>query len=113
MLFPEGLKSAAEFAQFADELRKTHPHAFLMANMTEFGQSPLLPKHELQQMGYHAAIYPVTALRAAMKAVMQVYDALMQKGSVAGQTGQMLTRSELYKLLRYDPSQLWFYPRNE
>ena len=63
-IFPEALADAKEFEQFADAIE-----APLVANMTEFGKSPLLTLDELADMGYAAVLYPVTLLRVAMKAV--------------------------------------------
>src|SRR4051812_27978263 len=63
MIFPEALESADEFAGFARDVP-----APLIANMTEFGKSPLLRFEELAALGYRAVLYPLTAFRAAMKA---------------------------------------------
>ena len=59
MIFPEALETAEEFARFAKALS-----APLLANMTEFGRSPLLDFHDLAAMGYRAVLYPLTALRS-------------------------------------------------
>ena len=63
-IFPESLRTADEFAEFAKKVR-----APLIANMTEFGQSPLLTLDELRQLGYVGVLLPVTLLRVAMKAI--------------------------------------------
>ena len=62
-IFPEGLESADEFARFAQEVP-----AALLANMTEFGRSPLLDVATLGAMGYRLVLFPLTAFRSAMKA---------------------------------------------
>jgi methylisocitrate lyase len=69
MIFPEGLQSADEMAKVGYELKKYNPDIFLLANITEFGKTPYLKRAELQQMGYSCAIYPVSTLRVASKAV--------------------------------------------
>eukprot|EP00052_Salpingoeca_macrocollata_P024004 m.213259 g.213259 ORF g.213259 m.213259 type:complete len:332 (-) comp22165_c0_seq7:51-1046(-) len=117
MIFPEGLQSAEEFATFAAELKtqqsqKDARQVLLMANMTEFGQSPLLPVQQLQRMGYHAVIHPVSAFRAAMRAAQSVLEALQTDGDVSRVLPSMLTRQELYALLRYNPRSPWEFPDN-
>ena len=96
VVFPEALESEAEFRAFARRVR-----APLLANMTEFGRSPLVPAARLFAWGYRIVIFPVTALRAAMKAVEGVLAALRREGSAAGWVPRMQTRAELYALLRY------------
>jgi len=96
MIFPEALESAEEFARFAQAVPTP-----LLANMTEFGKSPLLRFNELAAMGYRAVIYPLTAFRAAMHAVEIVYETLLAEQTQAGLLGVMQTRAELYELLGY------------
>ena len=96
MIFPEALESADEFARFARAV-----DAPLLANMTEFGRSPLLPFEELAGMGYKAVIYPLTALRAAMRAAEEVLRTLRDEGTQQSQLERMQTRAELYDLLGY------------
>ncbi|AEB10925.1 methylisocitrate lyase [Marinithermus hydrothermalis] len=96
VVFPEALESAAEFRAFARRVR-----APLLANMTEFGRSPLVPAARLFAWGYRIVIFPVTALRAAMKAVEGVLAALRREGSAARWVPRMQTRAELYALLGY------------
>ncbi len=69
--------------------------------MTEFGKSPLLSLAELSQMGYAAAIYPVTLLRVAMKAIEKALTVIAADGSQAALLEQMQTRQELYDLIEY------------
>jgi methylisocitrate lyase len=97
MIFPEALESAQEFARFAREVP-----APLIANMTEFGRGPLLDFTELAQMGYRAALYPLTALRAAMKAAEETLAELRKSGHQRDLTSRMQTRAELYDLLGYE-----------
>jgi methylisocitrate lyase len=96
-IFPEALASREEFASFAQQVDVP-----LMANMTEFGKSPLLAFDELAQMGYRIVIYPVTLLRVAMKAVETALTILQSDGTQQELLDLMQTRKELYDLLDYD-----------
>ncbi|HMP04143.1 MAG TPA: methylisocitrate lyase [Gemmatales bacterium] len=96
VIFVEALKSAEEFRLFA--LAVEGP---LLANMTEFGQSPPLPFNELARMGYRLVIYPVTAFRLAMKAAEVMLATLKAEGTQESLVPHMLTRQELYDYLGY------------
>ncbi len=96
VVFPEGLESADEFARFAREVP-----APLLANMTEFGRSPLLDVATLGQMGYRLVLFPLTAFRAAMKAAEETLADLYRAGHQRASVPRMLTRAELYDLLGY------------
>jgi len=110
MIFPEGLGSIEEFKQVADELRKIYPDVFLLANMTEFGKTPIIPLEEFAKIGYNCVIYPVSTLRIAMKAIELFLDSLKAEGSVESSIDKMQTREELYKLLEYKSGEEWMYP---
>jgi methylisocitrate lyase len=69
--------------------------------MTEFGRSPLVPFDELAALGYQAAIYPLTAFRAAMRAAEQVLTTLLERGTQRDLLDGMQSRAELYDLLGY------------
>jgi methylisocitrate lyase len=97
-VFPEALESEEEFAAFAHAL----PGVLLLANMTEFGRSKLLERDTLARMGYRVVLYPVSGLRAALKATRSVLEEIRSTGSQCGKLGDMLTRKELYELLDYD-----------
>jgi methylisocitrate lyase len=97
MVFPEALESVDEFAWFARSIE-----APLLANMTEFGRSPLLDFAELAGLGYRAALYPLTAFRAAMRAAGETLQELAATGTQRGALPRMMTRSELYELIGYD-----------
>jgi methylisocitrate lyase len=102
-IFPEALQSAEEFRDFARELQLP-----LLANMTEFGKSPLLSFKELAGFGYRLVIFPQSAFRVSMKASEAVLRALKESGTQKQWLDQMQTRQELYKLLDYDPgSEKW------
>ena len=72
-----------------------------MANMTEFGQSPLLSLDELADLGYAAVLYPVTMLRVAMRAVEAALAVLADEGTQQSLLDLMQTRQELYDLIDY------------
>src|SRR5262245_54764226 len=96
-IFPEALESKDEFAAFARALAPVP----LLANMTEFGRSPNLDFDQLAGLGYRLVIYPVTALRAALRAAEAVLADLLRTGHQRDRLGEMLTRRELYELLDY------------
>lgn len=98
VIFPEALQTADEFATFAEQCS-----APLIANMTEFGKSPLLPAKELAQMGYAAILFPVTLLRIAMKSVEHALKEIQTTGTQTALQDSMQTREELYDLLGYEP----------
>ncbi len=95
-IFPEALESAEEFDRFTREIE-----APLVANMTEFGKSPLLSLDELANLGYAGVLYPVTTLRVAMSAIEAALAVLDQEGTQAELFDLMQTREELYELLDY------------
>lgn len=96
-IFPEALASRDEFEAFAKVIQ-----APLVANMTEFGKSPLLNFEELADMGYRVVLYPVTLLRVAMKAAESTLTLLAADGTQQELLDLMQTRQELYDLLEYD-----------
>src|SRR6266481_245068 len=98
-IFPEALQSAEEFKTFAGEIK-----APLLANMTEFGKSPLLSFKELSDLGYRMVIYPMSAFRVSMKASEGFLRDLKKQGTQSGWIDKMQTRQELYELLDYDPT---------
>jgi methylisocitrate lyase len=95
-IFPEALENADEFARFARAVPAT-----LLANMTEFGRSPLLDFATLAELGYRLVIYPVTLFRAALHAAQQTLTDILHKGHQRDRIPDMLTRAELYELLGY------------
>jgi methylisocitrate lyase len=90
MIFPEAMASSDEFKQFRDAI-----NAPLLANMTEFGKSPLLSADQLQSIGYNIVIYPVTTLRLAMKAVEDGLKQIRNEGTQANLIDRMQTRARL------------------
>jgi len=95
-IFPEAMESAEEFARFAKEV--TGP---LLANMTEFGKSPLLSAKQLADLGYRLILFPVTTLRVAMLAAESVLKEIKTQGTQQGSLPAMMTRARLYELLGY------------
>lgn len=113
MIFPEGLTSEEEFAEFARRMREGATEkkgSYLLANMTEFGKTPMIPLHRFGEMGYSIVIYPVSMLRVAMGAVTRALEVLRREGSVESVLGEMQTRKELYELVGYTPGVAWEYP---
>lgn len=101
-LFPEALTSREEFLTVGQWL--TESGCVGIANMTEFGRSPLLSVAELGAAGFAAVLYPVTLLRLAMKAIEVGLELLADEGSQRELLDLMQTREELYELLDYDPA---------
>ena len=113
MIFPEGLASEGEFAEFAGRLRSElgpSKPCFLLANMTEFGKTPMITARRFGEMGYNCVIYPVTLLRVAMGAVGRALVSLKEHGTAEPLLGQMQTREELYRLIGYTPGVEWNFP---
>jgi methylisocitrate lyase len=98
-IFPEALQTADEFKAFAQEVKVP-----LLANMTEFGKSPLLSLKELDELGYRMVIFPMSAFRVAMKTADEFFRGLKEQGTQAVWLDKMQTRKELYDLLEYDPA---------
>ena len=107
MIFPEGLKSEEQFAEYA----KGSP-GLLLANMTEFGKTPHISADRFSKLGYQLVIYPLSMMRMAMKAVEAGLNELKSKGTLQGVLDQMQTRSELYQQLKYTPGEQWDYPNS-
>lgn len=96
-IFPEALLDEAEFEAFRKAIEVP-----LLANITEFGKTPLLSAKQLADLGYNIAIYPATTLRLAMGAVRTGLAEIAGTGTQASLLDRMLTRAELYELLRYE-----------
>lgn len=108
MIFPEGLSSEEEFKEFAasmDVLGDTKP--YMLANMTEFGKTPMISLERFGELGYDFVIYPVSTLRIAMGAIERGLADLKENGTMEGQLDSMQRRDELYKLVGYTPGTAW------
>ncbi|WP_432061071.1 methylisocitrate lyase [Streptomyces sp. S1] len=96
-VFPEALADEAEFEAFRKAVDVP-----LLANMTEFGKSPLLSTRTLEELGYNIALYPVTLFRLAMGAVEDGLRVLAAEGTQEPLLDRMQTRSRLYEVLGYE-----------
>ena len=95
-IFPEAMASLAEF-----EAVRRAVQVPVLANMTEFGRSPLLTTAQLADVGVNLVIYPVSLLRLAMGAAERALDTLAAEGTLASLVPAMQTRARLYELLDY------------
>lgn len=109
MIFPEGITSEADFARIAEALRGygSRRGPYLLANMTEFGKTPIIPLNRFAELGYHCVIWPVTTLRAAMGEVGRILSDLKRDGEVSAFIDRVQTRQDLYNLLGYTPGAEW------
>ena len=96
-LFPE----AAITLEMYDAFVKALPNVPILANLTEFGQTPLFTTDELRDVGVAMTLYPLSAFRAANKAALNVYNSLRQNGTQSGVVDTMQTRMELYASIGY------------
>jgi len=98
-IFPEALQGVEEFERFSRDIG-----GLLLANMTEFGKTPMISVDEFGQMGYRLVIFPVTLQRLAMKAMEDGLRVLARERSQRSILNRMQTRQELYDLLGYRAS---------
>lgn len=96
MLFPEAITELGMYQQFT-----RHAQVPVLANLTEFGQTPLFTLDELRSVGIAIALYPLSAFRAMNKAAEQVYITLRQQGTQKNVVPLMQTREELYRSINY------------
>ena len=96
MIFPEALFSLDGYKKIAQE--SSVP---ILANITEFGKTPLFSKKELHDVGVSMVLYPLTAFRAMSKAAEKIYKELSSSESQEHMLGEMQTRDELYDYLSY------------
>ena len=73
----------------------------ILANLTEFGKTPLYTLDEIRSVNVAIALYPLSAFRAMNKAALEVYRAVRKEGSQKSVVGMMQTRDELYQFLDY------------
>jgi methylisocitrate lyase len=98
MIFAEALTTVEEYAAFTKALGKVP----VLANLTEFGKTPLFTLAELRSAGVALALYPLGAFRAMSRAAADVYAAIRAEGTQKSVVGRMQTRAELYDVLGYD-----------
>ena len=96
MIFPEALNTIEQYKEFSDSLNVP-----ILANITEFGQTPLFSKEELFEAGVDMVLYPLSAFRAMSKAALNVYQHILQDGHQNNVLETMQTREELYDFLYY------------
>ena len=96
MVFPEALGTLAEYERFVSAVPVP-----VLANITEFGKTPLFSQSELGNVGVRLVLYPLSAFRAMSKAALAVYTEIANAGSQAGVLDSMQTREELYQHLDY------------
>jgi methylisocitrate lyase len=96
MLFPEAITDLPMYRKFADAAKVP-----VLANITEFGKTPLFTAEELRSAGVAIALYPLSAFRAMNKAALGVYETLRKTGTQKSALPQMQTREELYDFLNY------------
>jgi len=96
MIFAEALHTLDEYRAFTQAIRVP-----VLANITEFGKTPLFTVEDLQGVGVGLVLYPLSAFRAMSAAAMNVYQTIRQEGTQVTVTDQMQTRVDLYEVLRY------------
>jgi methylisocitrate lyase len=97
VVFPEGLESAEEFARV-----RAAVDGPLLANMTEFGKTEMIPVSRFAELGYQLVIFPVSSLRLAAGAIRDGFAILRESGSMERALPRMFTRREFYDLIEYD-----------
>ena len=95
-IFPEAITELAMYRRFKDAVKVP-----ILANITEFGQTPLFSVEELRATGTDMVLYPLSAFRAMNKAALAVYTALRRDGHQKNVVDTMQTRDELYRYLGY------------
>jgi methylisocitrate lyase len=96
MIFAEALQTLDEYRQFTSAVGVP-----VLANITEFGKTPLFTTQELGEAGVRLALYPLSAFRAMSKAALEVYGVLRAEGTQKDVVDLMQTRAELYEVLGY------------
>ena len=96
MIFAEALTTVGEYQQFTSTVNVP-----VLANITEFGKTPLFTTEQLGDAGVRLALYPLSAFRAMSKAAENVYGALRREGTQQDVIDSMQTRAELYEVLNY------------
>ena len=96
MIFAEALTTLDEYREFTRAVRVP-----VLANITEFGKTPLFTTRELGEVGVRLVLYPLSAFRAMSKAALEVYGALRAQGTQKSMLDRMQTRADLYEVLGY------------
>ena len=95
-IFAEAVTDISQYKSFREALKVP-----ILANITEFGKTPLFNKQELEEVGIDIILYPLSAFRAMSKVAQEVYKEIHQKGTQKDILDKMQTRDELYELLDY------------
>ena len=95
-IFAEAVTDISQYKSFREALKVP-----ILANITEFGKTPLFNKQELEEVGIDIILYPLSAFRAMSKVAQEVYKEIYQKGTQKDILDKMQTRDELYELLDY------------
>lgn len=96
MIFPEAVTTLEQYRRFADTVKLP-----ILANITEFGRTPLFTVEELRQAGVGLVLYPLSAFRAMSQAALQVFAAIRNEGTQKNVLPLMQTREDLYQTLDY------------
>ena len=96
MIFPEAMATLAQYQQFVDAVKVP-----VLANITEFGATPLFSVEELRSVGVGLVLYPLSAFRAMSAAALKVYEAIRRDGTQKQVLGSMQTRADFYRYLDY------------
>jgi methylisocitrate lyase len=99
MIFAEALQTLDQYRECVKAVKVP-----VLANITEFGKTPLFTTAELRAAGARLALYPLSAFRAMNAAALKVFRELRSRGTQAGVLDLMQTRAELYEFLGYDPA---------
>lgn len=102
MIFPEAMTELQQYERFSTALHSaTGKHVPILANITEFGQTPLYNCEELAKSKVDMVLYPLSAFRAMNKAAEMVYSHILENGNQEALLDSMQTRKELYEYLNY------------
>jgi methylisocitrate lyase len=96
LVFPEAIENLADYSKISSAVSKP-----ILANITEFGQTPLLTRDELAANGVAMILYPLSAFRAMNKAAENVFTSIRRDGTQANVIDTMQTREELYQAINY------------
>lgn len=97
MIFAEAVTHLQQYQRFVETLKVP-----VLANITEFGKTPLFTLEQLRSVGVAIALYPLTAFRAMSAAALMTYHTLRENGTQKSLLDRMQTRDELYEILHYD-----------
>jgi len=97
MIFPEAMTTLVEYQTFCAQIQSP-----VLANITEFGKTPLFTREELAAVGVQLILYPLSAFRAMSKVALHTYETILTQGTQQDVLPLMQTRAELYEVLGYE-----------